>query len=137
MELKFFRLDDKAVLPNYAYALDCALDLTAITQKLDNDIVTYGTGLAVEIPSGYAGLILPRSSVNKTGLLLANSVGLIDVGYTGELLVKFRKLNDNIYVVGDRVAQLLLVPIPKITPIWSDKLTFSVRGAGGFGSSGR
>lgn len=141
MQVRFRKLSDKAVLPTYAHSTDCALDLTAISSTSDDDIITYHTGLAVEIPSGYAGLILPRSSICKTTLVLCNSVGLIDVGYTGEILIKFRSVNDygiNLaYAPGDRVAQLLIVPTPKVEPEWTDHLPTTARGTGGFGSSGQ
>lgn len=141
MLLNFTKLSPEAVLPTYAHDDDCAVDLTAINISYKDDILTYHTGLAVEIPQGYAGLIMPRSSISKTTLALANSVGLIDVGYTGEVMVKFRKLNEyggNLqYMPGDRVAQLLIVPIAKVVPVWTDTTKTTQRGSGGFGSSGR
>jgi len=140
MILKFKKLHKDAVIPSYAKIGDAGLDLTAVTSKWDHDnvIMTYYTGLAVEIPEGFAGLLCPRSSVYKTSLILSNSVGIIDSGYRGEIMFKYRGLpKATDYSIGDRVGQLLLVPIPFIKTTEVNELSPTDRGEGGFGSTGR
>lgn len=142
MEIKFKKLNESAVIPYYAKPGDAGLDLTCTSvdlEELINGIITYHTGIAVEIPEGYVGLVFPRSSISKTGGMLANSVGVIDSGYRGEILVKVRfaqNLYTNSYNVGDRVAQMVIIPYPKVKPIEALELGETVRGLGGFGSSG-
>ena len=137
MILKFKKLHEDAIIPSYAKPGDAGLDLTAVTESWNLDIVTYGTGLAVEIPEGFVGLLTPRSSVYKTGLFLANSVGVIDSGYRGEIMFKYRSLDSGLqYYIKDRVGQLLLVPIPLIKTLEVDELSSTDRGEGGFGSTG-
>jgi dUTP pyrophosphatase len=142
--LKFKKLVPEAVIPSYAKEGDAGLDLTATSIVEENyHLKTYKTGLAVEIPQGYVGLIFPRSSISKYHLSLANSVAVIDSGYRGELILKFnvnvRKANDpfNEYKVGDRVGQLLVIPYPTMKIIEMDELSETQRGEGGFGSSGK
>ena len=142
MQVKFKKLHPDAVLPAYAKVGDNGLDLTAISVTADEyGNIVYGTGLALEIPEGHTGLIFPRSSVCKKNLLLSNSVGVTDQNFRGELLVKFRPTSGseeggNAYSVGDRIAQLVIVPLPSIEPVWAENLSTTVRGTGGFGSSG-
>jgi dUTP pyrophosphatase len=95
------------------------------------------TDIAVEIPEGYAGLLLARSSVSKRGLMLANGVGLIDSDYRGELLAKFNIVQDGfeLYTIGERCCQLLIIPAPIVTLKEVDQLTDTARGRGGFGST--
>ena len=118
------------------------MDLTAISATKDNyGNVVYGTGLAIEIPQGYVGLIYPRSSNSKTDLYLTNHVGVIDSGYRGEIMFKYRSinglLNAKVYQLGDRVGQLIITPYPQIELVESDELSDSERGDGGFGSTGK
>jgi dUTP pyrophosphatase len=140
MEVKFKKLDIGAVLPSYAKEGDAGLDLTCIDWYVD-DIgnFIYKTGLAVEIPTGYIGLIFPRSSIIKTSYMLANSVGVIDSGYRGEIRVVFKRPIDTYigYKKGDRVAQLVIIPYPAIKPIFAEELSTSDRGEGGFGHTGK
>tara|TARA_R100000152_G_C6772403_1_gene199282 strand:- start:1135 stop:1569 length:435 start_codon:yes stop_codon:yes gene_type:complete len=143
MQVKIKKLHPNAVIPKYAKDGDAALDLVATTMDLDNfRNVTYGTGLSVEIPDGYVGLLFPRSSVSKTGLGLANSVGVIDSGYRGEIMLKYRFFRNlkifagNNPKVGDRVGQLMIIPHPKVEFIEVEELSNSDRGTGGFGSTG-
>jgi len=137
MILKFKKLHEDAIIPSYAKPGDAGLDLTAVTESWNLDIVTYGTGLAVEIPEGFVGLLTPRSSVYKTGLFLANSVGVIDSGYRGEIMFKFKCFEFGVeYNIGDRIGQLLLVPIPFIKTLEVNELSSTDRGEGGFGSTG-
>ena len=100
-----------------------------------------GTGMAVEIPEGHAGLVLPRSGLaRKHGIALVNSPGLIDAGYRGELRVLLLNTDPaEVYRVeaGDRIAQLLVTPVVVADPVEADELAASSRGEDGFGSSGR
>lgn len=139
LQVKIKPLNQDAVIPTYANNTDAGLDLTATNFKRDDNLITYNTGLSFEIPEGYVGLIYPRSSVYKTGLVLTNSVGVIDSGYRGEVLVKFWVIDDSCehYTSGDRVAQMIITPYPKIAFTVVDSLSFSDRGNGGFGSTGR
>ena len=90
MKIKIKKLHPEAIIPSYATQGDAGMDMTAITAQIDKSglFIEYGTGLAVEIPEGYVGLLFPRSSLSKTSLVLANHVGVIDSGYRGE--IKFR-----------------------------------------------
>ena len=144
MKVKIKKLHENAVIPSYAKPGDAGMDLTATSRSTD-DIgnIVYGTGLAVEIPEGYVGLIFPRSSNAKTDLYLTNHVGVIDSGYRGELMFKFRKSDSaknfqeaRLYEVGDRVGQLIIIPYPAIEFEEVEELSNSERGEGGFGSSG-
>ena len=142
MELPFRRLDPEAALPTAQHPGDAGLDLRA-----DADVVVapgeramIPTGVAVAIPDGYAGLVLPRSGLaSKRGLTLANAPGLIDAGYRGEVIVAAVNLDrtDAVAIArGDRVAQLVIVALPEIEPTWVSELPGSHRGEGGFGSTG-
>jgi dUTP pyrophosphatase len=137
MELRFKKLMPSAVIPAYAKPGDAGLDLTAISVTEENGILTYGTGLTVEIPIGYVGLVFPRSSVYKSRLTLTNCVGVIDSGYRGEIMAKFKKENEWIvgYRPGDRICQLIIMPYPTIEPIEVTELPETARGEGGFGST--
>lgn len=137
MELRFKKLAPNAVIPAYAKPGDAGLDLTAISVTEENGILTYGTGLAVEIPIGYVGLVFPRSSIYKSRLTLTNCVGVIDSGYRGEIMAKFKKENEWIvgYRPGDRICQLIVMPYPTIEPIEVTELSETARGDGGFGST--
>ena len=139
-EVKIKRLHKDAVIPTYAKDGDAGMDLVA-TEVISNTTfdVTYGTGIAMEIPKGYVGLIFPRSSVRKYDLSLSNCVGVIDSGYRGEIQATFKKtqgLDSMSYKKGDRIAQIIILPFPKITFVEVDELTQTDRGEGGFGSTG-
>jgi dUTP pyrophosphatase len=100
-------------------------------------MVTYNTGLAIEIPEGHVGLLFPRSSISKTVLSLANSVGVIDSGYRGSIMFKFRYPEEGmVYDVGDRVGQIIIMPYPTIEFEETEELSSTERGQGGFGSTG-
>ena len=146
------RLHENAVVPKYAKEGDAGLDLVATEILKDTpEQITYGTGLAIELPEGYVGLVFPRSSVRNTGLQLSNSVGVIDSGYRGEIQVTFNKIfdtekiydeikilgNDNFYKIGDRVAQIIIMKHPYILFSEVNELTETERGNGGFGSTGK
>ncbi len=98
------------------------------------------TGVAVAIPEGHAGLVLPRSGLaSRSGLTLANAPGLIDAGYRGEVICSVVNLDRETPVhiaKGDRIAQLVVIAIPEVKPTWAEKLTDTSRGLGGFGSTG-
>lgn len=139
MKIRFKKLHHDAVVPAKAHATDAGFDLTAISVAYgDNGLVSYGTGLSVEIPLGYMGLVFPRSSVCKKDLALTNSVGVIDSGYRGEIMAKFRMtdMQADVYEKGDRIAQLVIVPYPEIEFEEADELSDSDRGMGGYGSTG-
>ena len=143
MELKIKRLTEDAILPIRAHKGDAGIDLTCttITQEINECgqlIIIYHTGLAMEIPEGYVGLLFPRSSIAKKSLSLTNSVGVIDSGYRGEVVAKMRSTTDvvpAIYKPGERFAQLVLVPIPEIEIVEAAELSETDRGEGGFGST--
>lgn len=143
MELKFKRLNDKAVLPIRAHKSDAGLDLTATDITLEpNDcgqtVVVYHCGLAVEIPEGHVGLLFPRSSIAKKSIFMTNAVGVIDSGYRGEIMAKMHVTTDAapaVYKVGEKFAQLIVMPIPEITVSEVAELSESDRGENGFGSS--
>lgn len=140
MQVKVKRLHPESVIPSYAKKGDAGLDLTAVSEEWNenNSMVTYGTGLSIEIPEGYVGLLFPRSSVCKTSLNLSNSVGVIDSGYRGEIMLKYRYPEQGlVYDLGDRVGQLIIMPYPQIELIEAEELSSTERGAGGYGSSGK
>jgi dUTP pyrophosphatase len=139
LKVNIKKLNPNAVTPSYSKDGDAGLDLTA-TEIISNstDQITYGTGISLEIPRGYVGLVFPRSSIRKYELELTNSVGVIDSGYRGEIQLTFNKVNKKLtsYIIGDRIAQILIIPYPSISFIETDELTITDRGDGGFGSSG-
>lgn len=141
MKVKVKKLHPDAVIPCYAKDGDAGLDLTAISEEIKSDgTVVYGTGLAFEIPKGYVGLLFPRSSVYKKDLSLANSVGVLDSGYRGEVkfIYKMKKRWFNrIFETKDRVGQLVIVKHPYIELVESDELSNTDRSEGGFGSTGK
>lgn len=203
MKIKFVKLTENAVIPTKAHPTDAGFDLTATSRHFDeHGAIVYGTGIAVEIPTGYVGLAFPRSSVSKLDLSMANAVGVIDAGYRGEITFKFKPamtyvdniksrravgmhandhagtiqhdpetqsvtahgldstffgnapgnksgraqsrdfhcivqtLNPRIYNVGERIAQLIIMPIPEIEFEETDTLNDGERGTNGYGSTG-
>lgn len=139
MNVKFKKLHPDAVTPTYAKAGDAGLDMTAIKVIVDEMYHEYMTGIAVEIPEGYVGLIFPRSSISKTKMILSNHVGVIDSGYRGEIRFRFRKLDmdhGSIYKAGDKIGQLVIMPYPTIQLEEVAELSDSERSDKGFGSSG-
>ena len=138
--LKIKKLYESVETPSYACPGDAGLDLKAVTVSVSEDYIEYGTGLAIEIPYGFAAFIFPRSSISNYSLILANSVGVVDSGYRGELKIRFKKIGDKdkIYNLGDKVAQLVLMPIAIATSIEVvEELTPTNRGIGGFGHTGK
>ena len=144
MEIKFKKLDPRAVAPVKAHSTDAGFDLTCtrITSELNECgqvILVYHTDLAFEIPNGYFGLLVPRSSIAKKSITLTNCVGTIDAGYRGEVTAKFRSTTDvvpSLYKDGERFCQLLILPVPDVQMVESDNLNESDRGEGGYGSTG-
>ena len=142
MNVKIKRLVAEAVIPSYAKEGDAGMDLTATSVKRDGAKIKYGTGLAFEIPPGHVGFIFPRSSIHKTDLRLTNSVGVIDSGYRGEVMAVFDMITDageyaSTFAIGERIAQLVIMPIPKIELEVVHELSNTERGVGGFGSTGK
>jgi|SRR5829696_7034909 len=143
MELPVSKLQDKARLPTRAHEGDAGLDLYACEAAHigPGERWGVGTGVAVEIPEGHAGLVLPRSGLAREhGISLVNAPGLIDSGYRGELRILLLNTDpaETFRVEpGDRIAQLVLTPIATPEPVEATALSESTRGEGGFGSSGR
>ena len=142
MTLKVRRLDARARLPTRAYPGDAGLDLYALEGGgLDpGERASVRTGIAVEIPEGEAGLVLPRSGLAaRHGIALVNAPGLIDSGYRGEVVVLLLNTDRSVrfeLAAGDRIAQLVLVTVQAPEVVEVEELAMSERGAGGFGSSG-
>ena len=143
MELPVVKLKSEAVLPTRAHEGDAGLDLCACEAAHigPGERWSVGTGVAVEIPAGHAGFVLPRSGLAmKHGISLVNSPGLIDAGYRGEIRVLLLNTDpaETFRVEpGDRIAQLVIAPVVLAEPVEAETLTESSRGDGGFGSSGR
>ena len=143
MQIRVQRLAATAALPSRATSGDAGLDLYASEAATleAGERASVGTGIAVEIPEGHAGLVLPRSGwAAKHGISLVNAPGLIDAGYRGEVRVLLLNTDrEEAFEIseGDRIAQLLVVPFASLEPIEADSLDESERGQGGFGSTGR
>lgn len=143
--VNFKRLTPNAKIPTYAHSEDAGMDLVATEveslESVDgsNGYIIAKTGLAVEIPNGYVGLIFPRGSISNTCLSLANAVGVIDPGYTGEITFRFRVLEAGwgSYNAGDKIGQLVVLPFPKIQPVEVKEFAHSQRGHGAYGSTGQ
>ena len=137
--IKFKKLSENAIIPKYATEGSNGLDITAIEVTEDPLYTEYKTGLAVELPKGYMGLLVPRSSVSITTLSLANCVGIIDQDFRGEIRFRYRRLNlqmpTRAYNIYERVGQLVIVPSPKFVILEAKELSDTTRGTGGFGST--
>jgi len=143
LNVKIKKLNPNAVIPSYSKDGDAGMDLTATEIISETKIdVTYGTGISMEIPKGYVGLVFPRSSIRKYDLALTNCVGVIDSGYRGEIQATFKKINllkgneSEKYQIGDRIVQIMIIPYPQVSFIEVEELSSSERGSGGFGSTG-
>lgn len=150
VEVKFKKLNSSAVVPTKAHPGDAGFDLTCTSCTYDEyGNIVYGTGLAIELPENYVGLIFPRSSLSKYDLAQANSVSVIDSNYRGEMFVKFRPTlrfkqvqgevmeQARIYEIGERMGQLIIMPYPEILFREVHELAPSDRGTSAFGGSGR
>lgn len=161
--VNFKKLSKKAVIPSYAHPTDAGMDMVAISKTETEDYIEFDTGIAIDLPEGYMGLLFPRSSNSKKDLLLCNSVGVVDVGYHNSIRFRFKKIiNPNKltfitdwvnklfgiknftskidydpkeYNIGEKIGQLIIVPYPKID--WNEVSEFpdSERGMEGFGST--
>ena len=162
MRVKIKKMHEDAVIPSYGKPGDAGMDLVAVSRTVSNEYgyQEYDTGLAIEIPEGYVGLLYPRSSLSKTPMALANSVGVIDSGYRGSIKLRFHvngagifkwlgvrkvvKILEQVteeyqgetYDVGDKIGQLVIMPYPQIEFEEVEELSNTERGAGGFGSTG-
>lgn len=146
MKVRIKKLNENAVVPTKAHTSDFAYDLTATSvEEVTSGVYRYGTGIAIQLaedsdPAIVCGFsVRPRSSIYKTGLILANSVGTIDQDYTGELMLVFYKVveNGDIYKVGDRIGQLYFDYTLPIEFEETENLSSTNRGNGGFGSTGK
>lgn len=140
MQIKLKKLSNKAVIPFKGTEGSAGFDLTAISMNVVNEdsfgYIEYGTGLAISIPDHYVGLIFPRSGISKTGLILSNSVGVIDSDYRGEIKFRFKYVaGSDYYNIGDRIGQLIIVKLPVITFKEVEDLDSTERNEGGFGST--
>ena len=149
LQVKFKKLHKDATLPSYSTDGSAGLDCTTVTDGVDKDTyIQYNLGFSVEIPEGYVGYLFPRSSISKMDLALSNAVGVIDHDFRGEVQARFysKHYSGNYngmipryhgkYHKGDTLCQLIIMPVPKIKPIWVDELSDTERGGGGFGSTG-
>ena len=142
MELKVKLLIADAKMPTKAHDTDAGFDFYATNDGFyKNGYYQYNTGVAMEIPVGYVGLIFPRSSISDKNLILTNCVGVIDSGYRGEIAFRFKTISSAIicngYRKGDKIGQMIIMPYPEIKLVQVTELADSVRGVGGFGSSDR
>ena len=144
MEIKIKKLKDKAILPKKAYSTDACFDIYACLDKeitiFTENTVKIPTGFATEIPEGYYCEVYPRSGLaTNHGLRLANSVGIIDADYRGEWIVALHSDSDHPQVIkhGDRIAQFAVKQVLPCELVETDKLSYSPRGIGGFGSTGK
>ena len=144
MKIRIKKIDDRAVVPTYGSEYSAGADLYALlderTEILPHETKLIHTGISLDIPEGYCGLIFARSSMGaKRGLAPANKVGVIDADYRGEVMVALHNHSESVAAVepGERVAQLAIVPFLKAEFEVADELSDTVRGAGGFGSTGK
>lgn len=142
MVIKFKRSKPDAQVPTRADKGSAGWDLYSYTRSYNLGYIEYGTGIHVEIPKGHVGLLYPRSSITTTELILANSVGVIDSSYRGEIKLRFKAIADNKYNVieygiGQKIGQLIVMPYPELEWQEVEELSNTDRGDGGFGSSGR
>jgi len=145
MQVKVKKLSEKAVLPQKAHKSDAGFDLVVsrITTELNEVgelIIVYHTDLCIEIPDGYFGALFSRSSISKKPLSQTNAVGVVDSGYRGEVVAKFRctvpAVVPSVYKEGERFAQLIILPVPEVEMVEADTLGDSDRGSNGLGSTG-
>ena len=111
MKLKIKKIHPNAVVPKYSYEDDAAMDVVAVDKEITDKYIEYKIGLKFEVPENYVMLIFPRSSVSNKDLLLCNSVGVLDSGYRGELVLRFQKLGENIYLLNQNLSLKILLLI--------------------------
>jgi dUTP pyrophosphatase len=139
MEIKIKRIRQNAIIPNFAKNGDACVDLTAAHVEIQGTNLVYYTGIAIEIPANHVGLLFPRSSVSKKDIILANSVGVIDSGYRGEIMLKYKWIDPShfgskSYNVGERVGQLMILKLPSYEFVEVEQLSTTERGTGGLPS---
>ena len=167
VNIRYKKLDEKAVEPYRKFDVDAGFDLTAVRKEETDKFTVYGTGIALEIPVGYVGLMFPRSSVTNKDLMLKNCVGVVDASYRGEIMCRFAKYHHDMwmeydtpddgheeryipnidikpvvrdaeyYEIGDRVCQMVFIKLPDVQLVESEELTETERGTAGYGSSGK
>lgn len=152
MKVKIKKLISSAKIPKFAKEGDAGADLIATSKKFDENrgYLEFGTGLSLEIPKGYVGLVFPRSSISNINLTMTNCVGVIDSGYRGEVKIRYKPdyvasaylMGEDVpepigYEIGDKIAQLVIIKLPEVEFEEIKKLSKTKRGEGGFGSSGR
>lgn len=158
MKVRFKKLHKDAVIPTKSYEFDAGFDLTAVSKDWNSlyDFWEYNTGLAIQIPKGFVGKIYQRSSVSKKDLFLCNATGIIDSGYNGEISFRFKdvfshevltsaidadEVGDDViqsgreYQIGDKIGQLIIMPIPSIEFEEVEELSDTERGRCGYGST--
>lgn len=138
MNIKVKKINENAIIPKYATLGAACFDLTAVDIDHTEDQIKYDTGLAFEIPEGYVGLLFPRSSVVKTNMRLGNCVGIIDSDYRGSVSLVFDILDvkGQFYQIGDRVGQMMVLPVQQVIFEETQVLNDTSRGTGGYGSTG-
>ena len=139
VEVKVRKLHKDAVIPKQMTEGAAGFDLTAISMTVTGKYHSYDTCLSIEIPKGYVGILAPRSSITNTCQRLANSVGILDSDYRGSISFRFDMSpteRGDMYFPGDRIGQLVIVPIPQIELVEVDELTETARGTGGYGHTG-
>lgn len=165
IDVKIHKVHPDAVIPTYSHPGDAGMDVTAVAINVTDNYIEYDTGLQFQLPPGYVMLIFPRSSNSKKDLLLANSVGVLDSGYTGNLKLRYKRnyriehlgtnktleksgfehnvspidilIADKYYNIGDRVGQIMIIPYPEINFTETEVFEDTERGSGGFGSTGK
>ncbi len=137
MKIKIKKLHPNAVIPRYARPGDAGMDIVAVDRQINDKFVEYSTGLSFELPENHVMLVFPRSSISNKDLIKKNSVGVLDSGFRGELKLRFKKEGSDIYEIGERVAQLIILPYPLIEFQEVNELSETVRGKGQFGSTGK
>ena len=135
--VKFKKVNPNAERPRKAHPTDAGYDLTVVSGiKVNSGLYEYNSGIALELPEGHCALIFPRSSVSNTGAFLANSIGLVDQNFRGEIKVRFYATSAP-YGLGERMAQLVILPLPSVVFEEVEKLGETDRNVGGFGSTGK
>ncbi len=135
--VKIKKIHPDAKLPKYAKEGDACMDVASTRMEITDKFIEYGTGLTLEIPEGYVCLLFPRSSVTNKDMMLKNSIGVLDSGYRGEMIFRFHRFSNEIYEVGERIGQIMVIPRPYMVIEEVDNLSESERGTGGFGHTGK
>lgn len=142
MKVNIKKLDPNAVIPKRMSAGAAGMDVVATSKSYDpaGAFIEYGTGLSFEIPEGYAAFLYPRSSITKTGYILGNSVGIVDADFRGEVKFRFKTMQGyedlDGYDIGDRIGQVVIMPVPEIEFVEVEELSSTERNSGGYGSTG-